>query len=340
MAQASRVLLSALADEAAFDLSAVEQFAALAAIGLEYYSIRHIDVGKGVKNVMKLTLGEIQKIRHLEDRYGLNVASIASPIGKVKLVDKTDGTKNAYVPFKQYLAKDVARACELAHAFETKLIRGFSFYHPRGENPEDFMEQAVDQIGRIAEACHRSDLTFGLEVEANLVGQTGRLLAEIYRRVNHPALVLVFDAANLIVQGFSSKEVYAEWEAMKPGLGWVHIKDYRPVSRSVRGKHVEEDALANFVPADLGAGGHERILRDLKAMLPTLTKKLSRRGIPGVFVDLEPHVRGGGQFGGTSGPDGMGIALRGLCRVLDKAKVAYHLRDFDDLLAARGMTSA
>jgi len=340
MAQASRVLLSALADEAAFDLSAVEQFAALAAIGLEYYSIRHIDVGKGVKNVMKLTLGEIQKIRHLEDRYGLNVASIASPIGKVKLVDKADGTKNAYVPFKQYLAKDVARACELAHAFETKLIRGFSFYHPRGEHPEDFMEQAVDQIGRIAEACHRSDLTFGLEVEANLVGQTGQLLAEIHRRVNHPALVLVFDAANLIVQGFSSKEVYAEWEAMKPGLGWVHIKDYRPVSRSVRGKHVEEDALANFVPADLGAGGHERILRDLKTMLPTLTKKLSRRGIPGVFVDLEPHVRGGGQFGGTSGPDGMGVALRGLCRVLDKAKVAYHLRDFDDLLAARGMTSA
>jgi hypothetical protein len=33
----------------------------------------------------------------------------------------------------------------------------------------------------------------------------------------------------------------------------------------------------------------------------------------------------------------MGIALRGLCRVLDKAGVAYHLRDFDDLLAARGM---
>ena len=200
----SEVLLSALADEAAFHLTAVEQFAALAALGLEYYSLRNIDVGKGVKNVMKLTLGEIQKIRHLEDEYGLNVASIASPIGKVKLVDKPDGTKNAFVPFKQYLAKDVARACELAHAFETKLIRGFSFYPPRDAAPEDFIEQAVDQIGRIAEACHRSDLTFGVEVEANLVGRTGQLLAEIHRRVNHPGLVLVFDAANLIVQGFST----------------------------------------------------------------------------------------------------------------------------------------
>ena len=111
------VLLSAMADEAAFHLTAVEQFSALAALGLEYYSLRNIDVGKGVKNVMKLTLGEIQKVRHLEDEYGLNVASIASPIGKVKLVDKPDGTKNTFVPFKQYLAKDVARACELAHAF-------------------------------------------------------------------------------------------------------------------------------------------------------------------------------------------------------------------------------
>ena len=331
------VLLSALADEAAFHLTAVEQFSALAALGLEYYSLRNIDVGKGVKNVMKLTLAEIQKIRHLEDEYGLNVASIAAPIGKVKLVDEADGTQNAYVPFKQYLAKDVPRACELAHAFETKLIRGFSFYPPKHAKPEDHLEQAVDQIGRIAEACHRSDLTFGLEVEANLVGRTGQLLAEIHRRVNHPGLVLVFDAANLTVQGFSTAEVWRQWEAMKPGLGWVHVKDYRKVSGKARGGHVEEDKLANFVPADRGAGGHERILADLRGMLPALTRKLARRGIPGVFVDLEPHVRGGGQFGGTSGPDGMGIALRALCRVLDGAEVGYHLRDFDDLLAARGL---
>jgi sugar phosphate isomerase/epimerase len=337
MAKSAPVLLSALADEAAFHVTAVEQFSALAALGLEYYSLRHIDVGKGVKNVMKLTLPEIQKLRHLEDEYGLNVASIASPIGKVKLVDKPDGTKNVYVPFKQYLAKDVSRACELAHAFETKLIRGFSFYPPKGAKPEAYLAEAADRLGQIAEACHRSDLTFGLEVEANLVGQTGRLLAEIHRRVNHPALVLVFDAANLTVQGYSTAEVYREWEAVKPGLGWVHIKDYRKVPGKARGRHVEEDALANFVPADIGAGGHERILADLKTMLPALSKKHEKRGIPGVFLDLEPHVRGGGQFGGTSGPDGMGIALRALCRVLDKAGVAYHLRDFDDLLAARGL---
>jgi hypothetical protein len=139
-------------------------------------------------------------------------------------------------------------------------------------------------------------------------------------------------------EGFSTAEIWKQWEAMKQGLGWVHVKDYRKVGGAVRGRHVDEGGLTNFVPADRGVGGHARIFADLVTFLPTLSKRLQRRGIPGVFLDLEPHVRGGGQFGGTSGPDGMGIALRGLCSVLDGAGVDYHLRDFDDLLAARGLS--
>ena len=176
---------------------------------------------------MKLTLAEIQKVRHLQDEYGLNVSSIGSPIGKVKLCDVDDGTKNAYVPFKKYLGREVKKACELAHAFEAKLIRGFSFYPPKGADPWEHLPQAVDQLGQIAEACHRADLTYGLEVEANLVGCTGQILAEIYRQVNHPGMVLIFDAANILVQGYSPAELFEQYLAMKPGLGWMHIKDYR-----------------------------------------------------------------------------------------------------------------
>jgi len=331
-----RVILSGFADEAANQKTAVQQFAAFAALGLQYYSIRFIDVGDGVKNVMKLSKPEIQKVRHLENEYGLNVSSIGSPIGKVKLKDVDDGTKNAYVPFKKYLAQDVKKVCELAHAFETKLIRGFSFYHPRGSDPREHMAQAVDQLGQIAEACHRSDLTFGLEVEPNLVGENGYLLAEIYRQVNHPAMVLVFDAANIIVQGFSPAEVLDQLVLMKPGLGWVHIKDYHNPKPVAKGAPINEDVLKNFVPADQGDAAHDVLLRQLRTILPELEAKLKRRGIPGVFLDLEPHVKGGGQFGGFSGPDGMGVALRGLCRVLDYLRIGYHLRDFDDIRAARG----
>ncbi|MFI4875265.1 MAG: sugar phosphate isomerase/epimerase family protein [Blastopirellula sp. JB062] len=336
MNELPQVLLSGFADEAANDKLAVQQFSAFAALGLEYYSLRFIDVGNGIKNVMQLNKSEIAKIRHMEGEYGLNVASIGSPIGKVKLVDTDDGSKNKYVKFDKYLAGDVQKACDLAHAFETKLIRGFSFYHPIGSDPYDHIPQAVDQLGQIAETCHRSDLTFGLEVEANLIGQTGDILAEIHKQVNHPAMMLIFDAGNLVCQGYTPDEVYQQYVKMKPGLGWMHIKDYKVTKPITEKGHIDEDALKNFVPSDLGDSGHERILRDFAAMIPKLQKKLKKRGIPGVFLDLEPHVKGGGQFGGFSGPDGMGVALRGLCNTLDFAGVGYHLRDFDDICAARG----
>ena len=112
------------------------------------------------------------------------------------------------------------------------------------------------------------------------------------------------------------------------------MKDYRqPKTKTT---HVDEAALKNFVPAHLGDGGHEMILRDLRGEIPKIERRMKKRGVPGVFIDLEPHVKGGGQFGGFSGPDGMGVALRSLCRVLDYVGIDYHLRDFDDIRAARG----
>ncbi|GAB6164497.1 sugar phosphate isomerase/epimerase [Thermostilla marina] len=336
MAQRPRVLLSGFADEAAINKTAVEQFAAFAALGLQYFSIRFIDVGNGIKNVMKLTDDEIDTVRKLMADYGLKVSSIGSPIGKVKLKDVDDGTKNVYIPFEKYLAEDVARACELANRFETKLIRGFSFYHPKDTDPEPHIPEVADKLGQIADACQKAGVIFGLEVEANLVGQNGRLLAEIYKQVNHPAMVLIFDGANLVVQGYTQDDIYQEYLAMKPGLGWLHIKDYRRPQRDGKGGHVDEDMLKNFVPANMGDTGHEQILRDFAEILPELEQKLAAQGVPGVFLDLEPHVKGGGQFGGFSGPDGLGVALRGLCSLLDYVGIDYHLRDFDDIKAARG----
>tara|TARA_B100001123_G_scaffold73443_2_gene82637 strand:- start:1415 stop:2410 length:996 start_codon:yes stop_codon:yes gene_type:complete len=330
------VILTGFADEAANQKTAHQQFSAFAALGLQYYTIRFIDLGQGVKNVMQLTKPEITRLQRLHDEYGLRVSSLGSPIGKVKLLDVDDGTHNPFIPFSKYLDKQVRRAVGLANTLETKLIRGFSFYHPRGTDPADHISQVVDQLGQIAEICDRSDLTFGLEVEANLVGQSGQLLAEIHRQVNHPALNLIFDAGNIVTQGCSAEEVFQQYVLMKRGMGWMHIKDYRHPQSVKRTEHVDEDSLKHFVPADSGDSGHEMILRDFREEIPKLTRKLKRRAIPGVFLDLEPHVKGGGQFGGFSGPDGLGVALRGLCRLLDYVGIDYHLRDFEDLRSARG----
>ena len=85
------------------------------------------------------------------------------------------------------------------------------------------------------------------------------------------------------------------------------------------------------MPADRGDSAHEAILRDLKGSREHYNERMLNRGVDGVFVDLEPHVRGGGQFGGFSGPDGFGIAARALCKLLDYVGVGYRLRTFESL---------
>ncbi len=328
------ILLSGFSDEAANEKLAVQQYAAFAALGLHYHSLRFVDAGQGIKNVMLLTDPEIEHLKEMQCDYGLRVSSIGSPIGKVKLRDQDDGTKNRFVPFEKYLSEDVTRACEMALAFNSKLIRGFAFYHPKGSSPEPHLEQASEQLGQIAEVCDRHGLTFGLEVEANLVGQTGDLLAELHRRVNHPAMVTIFDGANIVTQGFTADETYAQYLAMKPSLGWIHIKDYHDPNPRGRIEHVDEASLSHFVPADQGDCGHEAILRDFAAYLPEVHARMTARGVDGVFFDLEPHVKGGGQFGGFSGPDGFGVATRGLCKLLDYVGIGYRLRSYGDLQKA------
>jgi sugar phosphate isomerase/epimerase len=328
----AEVILTGLADEGPVSKRAEEQLTMCRALGLSYYSLRFVDAGEGVKNVMQLTDGEVRKLQKLHDEFEMRVSSIASPIGKVKLLDVDDGTSNRYVPFEQYLREDVARAIELALAFETKLIRGFSFYPPRDEAPEKHLPRAAEQLRAIAEACGKAGVYYGLEVESNLVGRNGDLERALFDAVNHAHLGLVFDGANLVCQGYDGAETFAQYEAMKPGLLWAHIKDYRiPAGAARQRGHVDEDALAHFCPADQGSADHRRLLGDLKQQLPALTAGLQQRGIPGFFLDLEPHVKGGGQFGGFSGPDGYGVALRGLCRVLDEVGIGYPLTRFEDL---------
>jgi sugar phosphate isomerase/epimerase len=334
----SSVLLSAFADEAAYSKTAREQFAVLAALGLSYYSPRFVDVhGTGqVKHVTELSDNELCELARLQAEYGLRVTSIGSRIGKVKLLDRDDGSHNKYVDPKTYLDTVVADTLRAGHALGARLIRGFSFYHPAGTDPEPYVQQAAERLQPIVDACAQAGMVFGMEVEANLVGQNGRLLAALAKAVNRPNLVCIFDGANICCQNIHALDCYAEYVAMRDWLGYLHIKDYR-IDPSLKWTGVvDEERLKNFVPADEGDSGHEWILRDLKQHLPQIEGRMKALGIPGVFLELEPHLKGGGQFGGFSGPDGMGVALRALCRVLDYVGLSYHLRDFHDLRMARG----
>lgn len=327
------LILSGFADEAALDKTVDQQLAAMSALGLQYLSIRFVDVGKGIQNVLELNDEGFDFLAQRLNDYGLKIATIGSPIGKVKIADVEDGTSNRFVPFSQYVDEDVNQACHAASQLNCRLIRGFSFYHPRGSMYQDHLQQSIDQLGKIAEVCDSHGLTFGLEVEANLIGHTGQILRQIFDAVQHPALMLIFDGGNLVTQGFDAEQILKQFRDMIGGLGWMHVKDYQVAAEqsAIGNRYVDEEALDRFVPADQGATDHLSIFKELKNHLPGILQRLNARSIPGFVIDLEPHLRGGGQFGGFSGPDGMGIALRSLCRVMEQADLAPTLKQFHDI---------
>jgi len=338
MSDRPRVILSAFADEAANHKSALEQLSVMAAVGLRYYSPRFIDVtGSGeVKHVVELDDAELARLNELHEEFGMSVTGIGARIGKIKLLDIDDGSHNVFVPFDEYLEGEVAATIRVAGALDTKLIRGFSFYHPQGTDPRDHIPQAVDQLGQIVERTSAAGLVYGLEIEPNLIGETGELLAELCQGVGHPGMVCIFDGGNVAAQNKSRLQVHAELVDMIDHIGWMHIKDYTIDPSMTWTGAVDEERLKNFVPADVGDSGHDALLRELKGRLPELEARMQALGAPGFFLEVEPHLKGGGQFGGFSGPDGIGVAIRSLCRVLDYVGIDYSLRDFSDIQAARG----
>ena len=332
------VILSAFADEAANQKTALEQFTAIAAVGLRHYSPRFIDVdGSGeVRHVVDLPKAKLKSLAKLQDEFGVSATSIGARLGKVKLRDVDDSSHNTYVEPKKYLSGEVAGTIRAAEALGAKLVRGFSFYHPQTESPDGYVQEAADRLGPIVEACGEAGLIYGLEVEANLVGQNGRLLAKLAKAVGAKNLVCIFDGGNLSSQNMTPLECFAEYQAMRSHLGWVHVKDYQIDPALTWTGVVDEERLKNFVPADVGDSGHEMIFRDLKDHLPKIERRMKKLGAEGVYVELEPHLKGGGQFGGFSGPDGLGVACRALCRLLDYTGIDYRLRDLSDIRADRG----
>ncbi len=334
MGDSKNVFLSGFCDEVSTSKCIDEQFAVFSALGLRYVTLRFVNVGTGVKNLMQLSDAELDIVCEKLADYGLQVSSVGSPIGKVKLFDIDDGTSNLFRPHDEYLAVEVRRAAEIATRLNTKLIRGFSFYHPCGTEAQNSVAIVVPLLRRIAQEFDNAGLTFGLEVEANLIGHSGALMAQLFERVKHSAMVLIFDGGNLVTQGFSREQIFEQWLQMKPGLGWIHVKDYHQPSSSQAGnvgRWIDEEALSEFVTPEMGDSGYADILADLARDYSAIESRIKQRDVPGVFLDLEPHLRGGGQFGGYSGPDGMGIALRSLCRLLDASNLSHQLRGFSDL---------
>jgi len=274
------ITISAFGDEIAADLKT--QMDVCEANGVRCIDVRAIDK----VNVSHMSLADVREHRRQMDGRGFAVPCIGSPLGKIKMDDDFD----AHLELLRH-------TCEVAKAFDTSLIRMFSFYASDGASIADQRDGVMERLEAMVKVAESADIVLLHENERGIYGAKPEGVRDIFATIRSKHLKGIFDPANFVAEGLRPYD-----EAWKAGLDelteYFHIKDMVPGAETC-------------VPAGQGAGQIPEIFADLK-----------RRNWSG-YMTLEPHMAHGGQFAGFTGPELFAKAADGLKATLQQAGLEY-----------------
>ena len=240
--------------------------------GLPLAEVRNVNG----KNVTQIDDDEVTRAVAALRTNNLKVSGIASPVFKSPFDEKTqagdaDFSVAGAVTVEAQLEL-LERACELAKAFDTKLVRVFTFL--RIPWSDQVVDEIVKRMVRATEVAARHDVILAVENEPACVVGTGAELAAFFAKLDaalSPELQrhvgALWDPGNALSLG--EKEPYPEgYEALpKDRLIHVHLKDATAVPA----------VFGTFVPLGEGRVDYEGQFAALR-----------RDGYQGSVV-LEPH---------------------------------------------------
>ena len=262
------IRLSAFADEISPDLD--EQVAALSSEHIHFLDLR----GAWNTNILDLTDQQVARIKETLDAHGIGVAAIGSPIGKVPIDSSFDEHLHHF-----------ERAITVAQALQTPYIRIFSFYPPaahKGDrsdssavNPAEYRDEVLRRLREMIARARAAGVFLLHENEKDIYGDTIARCVDLLQSCDDAHFQAILDPANFIQVG---QTPYPDaYEAIRPWLRYVHVKDARPDG--------------SVVVAGEGA-----------SHWPELLQRLRSDGYDG-FLSLEPHLALAGQYQGFSGPE-------------------------------------
>jgi sugar phosphate isomerase/epimerase len=182
---------------------------------------RCIELRGGIwgRSVQNCTDDDVARMQAVLAREGARVAVIGSPVGKCRLDDEAE-----YATHLQWFD----RMCELAHSFETRVIRGFAFWNPTGEDRirpdlEAYLPRIVEKLAPIVEKAEREGVLYCFETECSTTTGTCREIAAVIEALGgSPSLGAAWDVNN----GWGGGELpYPDgYSAIRGRVYHVHVK--------------------------------------------------------------------------------------------------------------------
>ena len=205
---ACNIIISGFSDEISAQLD--EQLKVVTGLGMNYISLRAAD-GKGIA---EYTVEEVkEKILPRLNAAGVKVSSLGSPIGKVEIEDE-EGFQ------KQLVQLDTL--CQICKLLDCRYIRMFSFYIPKGKNPDDYRETVLNKLKQFAAIAEKYDVVLIHENEKDIYGDIARRCKDVLDNVGSEHFKAAFDYANFVQCG---EDTAACWELLKDNVAYIHIKD-------------------------------------------------------------------------------------------------------------------
>ena len=236
--------LSAFTDEYSPEID--KQIEGMLKNGIHYTELRGVDG----KNVSEIDVAKAKEVKAKLEANGLEVWSIGSPLGKIKLTDDIE----KHLELTKHCA-------ELANIFGTPRMRVFSFYVPNTTDIAPYRTQVIDWMGRMLEVAKAEGAILCHENEKGIYGEKIEGCVDIQKTFGGE-YKCIFDPANFLQADV--KPYPDAFNALGESVYYMHIKDC--------------DAAKTIVPAGKGLGGIPEILRELN----------KREGQ--MVLTLEPHL--------------------------------------------------
>lgn len=243
--------LSAFVDEA--DGSIDGQIKAAKAATLTHVDLRNLEG----HNITKLPVETAQQCKAKLDDAGLRVCMYGSPIGKIDISDD--------------FAIDVERLNHLAKmrdVFGSNLVRVFSYYNKQDAPADQFRDESLSRLTRLAEQARSLDMVLYHENEAAIFGYKldgNEAIRDEVRAKHNDHFKMIFDFDNY---NHGKEDCWANWLALRDTTDAIHLKDSKWIDETTK----------QHVPVGTGDGKVNEILADA-----------AERGWEGPLI-LEPHL--------------------------------------------------
>jgi L-ribulose-5-phosphate 3-epimerase len=189
---------------------AIDLFARLGLEGIE--AICHDEYRSAIRT--DISTAGLRELRQHADGQGLRFAAI-TPYA-------TD--LNSHDPQVTAANRDLLlRAIDIAHALGAGCVRTYPGRETGGPGREERFRRLVEAVRGPAEIAKKAGVHLGLENHFNTLGDSAKGTVEAVRAVNHPAVGIVYDQANLTMLG--AEDYHEAIPLQAPYLLHVHVKD-------------------------------------------------------------------------------------------------------------------